>query len=290
MSRRTPPVITAETTRKHTPGPGWRVLQNLIAQATAPKHPAHGRLDDPRYVSRKTDAKKIREDFELTRTKIADELGISRRSLNRYLEGERQAPEGVALRLDAYLDRQMYLIRQQRQEDAADDEVPYLAPKQFPVHVERYKRPRSLLGPSEEASRSEIIEVNTQGFSNAEVAAILKGYWEYFRKNRLRSYIRFLVNVPIAQYFTGGIHDKPLRQRVIKDRLTHIPMLLPPQRLYFTTKLKRDDYDLWLEYANDELSEYRVRLADDFNFLGFSIIPIKDYDASIARRKRKRGK
>lgn len=216
----------------------------------------------------------------LSQRKLAAEIGISPRSLMRYLRGERAMPEAVGLRLtvkaeDVAPDLQAMLAAKARK-----DEVPAPKGTRAPVAAHRYVPPKS---PITGERRSEIVIVNTEGLTNAEVGEIVIAYWRELSQTGTDWNIRFLVRVNVDDYFDGEEPEKPDVRKSIKGR-THVNLWVPPQHFSFVRRRARDVGSMVhfrrpsdvLGYLNEYLqSNYAGRLPADFIFQKIAFIPYR---------------
>lgn len=219
-----------------------------------------------------------RDAFGLSQRKLAAELGISPRSLMRYLRGERRMPEAVGLRLAVKAQDIEPDLRALLRARAKADEVP--APEQVaaPVAAHRYRPPPS---PVTDIRRSEIVVVDTAGLTNAEVGEIVKSYWRELSKSGTDWNIRFLVRVSVEEYFEGERPENKQIARSIKGKKWAY-FWIPPQHFAFVRAKRRDVGSIVhfrrasdvLAYLNEYfLSNYAGRLPDDFIFHKIALIP-----------------
>lgn len=235
----------------------------------------------------------VRRALGLSQRRLARELGISARSLMRYIKGERKPSESVALRLQVAAEDIAPSVEEYATERAARDRVPVVPVKRAPVLAHRYKRAPSLIGPTEE---SEIVLVDVKGLSNVEVGEIVTSYWRELSKTGRDWNIRFLLRVSVEEYFEGEKPDNEEIRRSIRGR-SHISLWIPPQHFAFVRRRGRDISSIVhfsrssdvLEYLNERLAGYANRVPEDFGFEKIAFIPYRtDTDGKRKRRYQKR--
>lgn len=235
---------------------------------------------------------RAREAFRLSQRKLAAEIGISPRSLMRYLRGERRMPEQIGLRLLVKAQDIESDVRRLLDTRARTDDV--VQPKDVPVPVaaHRYVPPPS---PVTGIVRSEIVMVDTAGLTNAEVAEIVKSYWRTLSKSDTDWNIRFLVKVNVEEYFEGEQPENREIAKAVKNK-KHAFFWIPPQHFAFVRARRRDvgsivqfrRADQVLRYLNEYLaSNYAGRLPDDFIFHKIAFIPYRTGSHGKRYQKRK---
>lgn len=245
---------------------------------------------------------KLRDDLALTKKQIAAEAGISVASLNRYLSGERSPSADVNLRLQVIAHDRIAEATAEFKAEAERQGITYKRVRGLPIRTQRYKRPRRLT--RDEFLPSQIIIVDVKGLDNAEVADVVRSYWETLHDSGLDWNIRFLVHVSVKEYFGAqGPSNKDIRDSIGKRR--YMPMWIPPAPFVFVTqkgartvrggrvtRIKYPSADAVLGALNDFFGHsYADRIPSDFAFLKIAFIPITPLtDDRRTREQKRRGK
>lgn len=241
----------------------------------------------------------LRSALTLTKASIAREAGISPRSLDRYLSGERQPPDDVSLRLQVVAQDRLAAASAEFREEAKRERVPYKTVDKLPLRSSRYKRPKKVsAGAFEE---SEIILVDTKGLDNSEVAELLREYWSMLAATDRDWNVRLLVNVSVVDYFgPKGPANADVKKSIGGRSFT--PMWIPPAPFLFVTqrgsrsvkggrisRIKYPSADAAISALNDVIGySYAGRIPQEFAFLKVAFIPIRAYDGKPHRKAQKR--
>lgn len=241
----------------------------------------------------------LRRDLSLTKTAIAKAAGISPRSLDRYLKGERKPSPEIHLRIMVAAEDLRSELRARFKAEAKAQGLSYPV-QNFPVRIGRYKRaPSPLIG---EISRSEIIEVETEGLDESDFLALLREYFNALRETGRSWDIRLLVRVQVADYFGPEGPSDPAVKQTLRGR-RFVPIWIPPKPFVFIRRtgfLAARDFDSVLEDLRGSLEvpnttrngrvvpSYAGRIPSEGGFMKVAFIPYATNDDGKPKRKRKR--
>lgn len=197
--------------------------------------------------------KALRKELGLTKSALAKAAGISVRSLDRYLSGERQPPIDARLGLMVAAEDAEINMREKFKAEAREQGLQYVSGP-LPTRMTRYKRPKSpLLSPLE---RSEIIEVDTFGMDEETFTQLIRNYWTALRATGQQWNIRLLVEVEITEYFgASGPMDRDIRNSLRGRRF--VPIWIPPKPFIFVS----NSADWRAATADDMIDELKGHLA-----------------------------
>lgn len=221
---------------------------------------------------------------DLTQARAARAAGVSRRTLMRYLRGERTPPDTVGARLIDLAENLRAEAHAYFKERAVAQRVPYQGTSRKPLSVQRYARPMIVAGAPEP---SRIIVVDVNGLTNARVAEILVEYWRHLKTTNESWDLRLQANIERQTYFgerVRDIQDRSLRRYVA--RTASVELWLPPQPFVFVRPRSRRGVR-FLNYPNARAmlgalnesmyhpihGDYRDRLPEEFTFSRLAFIP-----------------
>ena len=257
-------------------------------------------------IAQGTRDKALRRDLGLSKTALARSIGISVRSLDRYLKGDRKPPSDVHLRLMSVAMDTRDAMRERFAAEARAQKLAY-PPSRIPARVGRYKRPPSpLTGP---VSVSEIIEVDTEGMDESDFLTLLREYFYALKATGKSWDVRLLVNVEVIEYFgDDGPSDESVADSLRGRRF--VPIWLPPKPYISFVRasgsLKARDFESTIEDLKGNLATsrnkynetYAGRLPSEGGFLKVAFVPYMQRDdakrkrsrSAAAKRRRTRGK
>jgi hypothetical protein len=165
-----------------------------------------------------------------------------------------------------------------------------------PTRVSRYKRPPD---PLLATSRSEIIELDTEGMDEDAFRDLLRVWFNYLKRSGRAYDIRLLVEVDIEEYFGEDGPDDPSVKSTLRGR-KKVPLWIPPTRFWFARSrgdLAPAEFDDWYELFKGHVAltenkygeSYAGRLGQS-GVIKVALIPYQwgDIDEPVKRsRKRK---
>jgi len=198
----------------------------------------------------------LRKELGLSKAALARSMGISPRSLGRYLSGERRPPADVHLRMmDAgYEVRSRLLERFER--EARAEKLPYPSTI-VPPRVQRFRVAGEVSG---------IIEIDTEGLDESEFFELLKS-WHNALSREGRPYdIRLLIEVDVAEYFKDDPEDDDVRAS-IRNR-ARVPIWIPPRTFIRGREIHRQNLPIFVPRPKSDLAkapfEYIYEMLKDY--------------------------
>lgn len=193
--------------------------------------------------------KALRRDLGLSKAAVARSIGISPRSLDRYLKGERRPPAEVHLRMMDAAAELRGELRERFERQAKAEGLPYPS-SIVPPRVSRFEMAGTFGGPREKTG---IIEVDTEGLEESEFFELLKS-WHNSLSREGRPYdIRFLIDVDVAEYFSD---DDPLDDDVrgsLKNR-KRVPIWIPPRSFIRGREVIRKNLPIFVARPNSDMA------------------------------------
>jgi transcriptional regulator with XRE-family HTH domain len=230
-----------------------------------------------------------------SKRQLARRLGIAESTLRRYLTGTGRIPERIGARLIDLQAEAASIASAYWREKAAAQGIPYAAPPGVPTPVQRYGTP---LVTGLDQSPSRIITVDVDGLTNAEVAQVLRTWWDTLRERGGDWDLRLQARIFVQQYFEGQrIQDKSLR-KYVKGK-TESQLWLSPRAFFRrrtglrgARKMNYPNATAMLRSLNESFAfgvyaKYTDRLPQEYTFTALAFIPIEGTDGGKRWQKRK---